>query len=220
MRVAGGASPAMDMPAAQAGPPVPATPSSAVPSDASSTAAPPAPDALPATAPAVDAPPLRSAPRLEASEAGREAAGAVSGGLAPRPREPENRDAKQAATIYVDVQVPAAQLESLLSELAGSFAELNAAPASREKADAAAGKENDIQHEPYVVDEQGHHWMVLAIEPAALLERLKAWPAVSTTTKDLAAEADAVRDGATKVLRHATPDASPDASPRTLLRVR
>lgn len=190
--------------------------------------------------PAADAPPVAAATADAPAEVAAATAGAPDkaamkkagdGGLAlPAPasaaaamaapdpaRELPADEAGQVASDVglnlVEIEVASEQRDVLLQQLAEGLADDLARSRPQEGLDTK---------ETFYVDEEGSHWMVVAMDAAALLKRLEAWPQARVTSRDLASESTATQRGAVEATRRAAPVAAPAATPapRTLLRIR
>lgn len=201
----------------------------------------PAADAPAIAAAAADAPPVAAAAASDApAEVAAAAAGppdkakmkkAGDGGLtpaapasaaaamaAPDPAgelaaDKADQVASDVGLTLVEVEVASEQRDALLQQLAEGLADDLARSLPQEGLDTK---------DTFYVDAEGSHWMVVAMDAAALLQRLEAWPQARVTSKDLAGESTATQRGAVEATRRAAPVAAPAATPapRTLLRIR
>ncbi len=183
-------------------------------------------DAPAAGSAASDAPAAGSAvpdlePMHKESGGGRAAPAPASAAAALAVPDPAGElaagEARQAAPGVlpglVEIEVAPEQRDALLRQLAEGLANDLARARPSEGLDSK---------ETFYVDEEGSHWMVVAMDAAALLTRLEAWPQARVTSKDLASESTATQRSAVEAARRASPPAEPAATPAplTLLRIR
>jgi hypothetical protein len=149
-------------------------------------------------------------PAAPASAAAAMAAPDPAGELAA---DKADQVASDVGLTLVEVEVASEQRDALLQQLAEGLADDLARSLPQEGLDTK---------DTFYVDAEGSHWMVVAMDAAALLQRLEAWPQARVTSKDLAGESTATQRGAVEATRRAAPVAAPAATPapRTLLRIR